>query len=129
MPHLFSASLYSSLCLQSIFLFLYFSLLVVLCVRVCACLTCWLVCVCVCVNMKGPNRKILLDMLCSVGVQRCLPPSPSSPPPVSKPAGIGNVTIPPSALLPRAVSVFVKMSLLGIMPPRQLLFLSFHCST
>ncbi|KAL6111213.1 pla2g6 [Pungitius sinensis] len=41
---------------------------------------------------KGPNRKILLDMLCSVGVQRCLPPSPSSPPPVStkaKPAGIG----------------------------------------
>ncbi|XP_074486915.1 85/88 kDa calcium-independent phospholipase A2 isoform X2 [Sebastes fasciatus] len=41
---------------------------------------------------KGPNRKILLDMLCSVGVQRCLPPSPSSPPPFSnktKPAGIG----------------------------------------
>lgn len=31
-------------------------------------------------NSKGPNRKILLDMLCSVGVQRCLPPSPSSPP-------------------------------------------------
>ncbi|XP_056136610.1 85/88 kDa calcium-independent phospholipase A2 isoform X2 [Lampris incognitus] len=30
---------------------------------------------------KGPNRKILLDMLCSVGVQRCLPPSPNSPPP------------------------------------------------
>ncbi|XP_059189074.1 85/88 kDa calcium-independent phospholipase A2 isoform X2 [Centropristis striata] len=41
---------------------------------------------------KGPNRKILLDMLCSVGVQRCLPPSPDSPPPFSnkvKPAGIG----------------------------------------
>ncbi|XP_041641870.1 85/88 kDa calcium-independent phospholipase A2 isoform X1 [Cheilinus undulatus] len=41
---------------------------------------------------KGPNRKILLDMLCSVGVQRCLPPSPGSPPPISnkaKPAGIG----------------------------------------
>ncbi|XP_070776704.1 85/88 kDa calcium-independent phospholipase A2 [Enoplosus armatus] len=41
---------------------------------------------------KGPNRKILLDMLCSVGVQRCLPPSPSSPPPIfnkAKPAGIG----------------------------------------
>ncbi|XP_026158736.1 85/88 kDa calcium-independent phospholipase A2 isoform X1 [Mastacembelus armatus] len=41
---------------------------------------------------KGPNRKILLDMLCSVGVQRCLPPSPSSPPPISnhtKPPGIG----------------------------------------
>ncbi|XP_075941441.1 85/88 kDa calcium-independent phospholipase A2 [Anarhichas minor] len=41
---------------------------------------------------KGPNRKILLDMLCSVGVQRCLPPSPGSPPPFSnkaKPAGIG----------------------------------------
>uniref|UniRef100_A0A4W6GB63 phospholipase A2 n=1 Tax=Lates calcarifer TaxID=8187 RepID=A0A4W6GB63_LATCA len=31
---------------------------------------------------KGPNRKILLDMLCSVGVQRCLPPSPGSPPPI-----------------------------------------------
>uniref|UniRef100_A0AAQ4PJE9 phospholipase A2 n=1 Tax=Gasterosteus aculeatus aculeatus TaxID=481459 RepID=A0AAQ4PJE9_GASAC len=42
---------------------------------------------------KGPNRKILLDMLCSVGVQRCLPPSPASPPPASTkatPAGIGN---------------------------------------
>ncbi|XP_061576461.1 85/88 kDa calcium-independent phospholipase A2 isoform X2 [Cololabis saira] len=41
---------------------------------------------------KGPNRKILLDMLCSVGVQRCLPPSPCSPPPISdrtKPQGIG----------------------------------------
>ncbi|XP_062291860.1 85/88 kDa calcium-independent phospholipase A2 [Scomber scombrus] len=41
---------------------------------------------------KGPNRKILLDMLCSVGVQRCLPPSPASPPPISnkaKPPGIG----------------------------------------
>ncbi|KAM4585221.1 85/88 kDa calcium-independent phospholipase A2 isoform 2-T3 [Odontesthes bonariensis] len=41
---------------------------------------------------KGPNRKILLDMLCSVGVQRCLPPSPGSPPPISyktKPQGIG----------------------------------------
>ncbi|XP_057700147.1 85/88 kDa calcium-independent phospholipase A2 isoform X2 [Corythoichthys intestinalis] len=41
---------------------------------------------------KGPNRKILLDMLCSVGVQRCLPPSPSSPPPITNKAatqGIG----------------------------------------
>ncbi|XP_047220922.1 85/88 kDa calcium-independent phospholipase A2 isoform X2 [Girardinichthys multiradiatus] len=44
---------------------------------------------------KGPNRKILLDMLCSVGVQRCLPPSPGSPPPPppmsnkTKPRGIG----------------------------------------
>ncbi|XP_042248253.1 85/88 kDa calcium-independent phospholipase A2-like [Thunnus maccoyii] len=41
---------------------------------------------------KGPNRKILLDMLCSVGVQRCLPPSPASPPPISNkapPPGIG----------------------------------------
>ncbi|XP_022069712.1 85/88 kDa calcium-independent phospholipase A2 isoform X1 [Acanthochromis polyacanthus] len=41
---------------------------------------------------KGPNRKILLDMLCSVGVQRCLPPSPGSPPPIynkAKPEGIG----------------------------------------
>ncbi|XP_068607597.1 85/88 kDa calcium-independent phospholipase A2 [Brachionichthys hirsutus] len=38
---------------------------------------------------KGPNRKILLDMLCSVGVQRCVPPSPGSPRPASRPAGIG----------------------------------------
>ncbi|XP_024114982.1 85/88 kDa calcium-independent phospholipase A2 isoform X2 [Oryzias melastigma] len=41
---------------------------------------------------KGPNRKILLDLLCSVGVQRCLPPSPGSPPPITnrnKPKGIG----------------------------------------
>ncbi|KAM3865360.1 85/88 kDa calcium-independent phospholipase A2 [Diretmus argenteus] len=41
---------------------------------------------------KGPNRKVLLDMLCSVGVQRCLPPSPNSPPPSSMkatPPGIG----------------------------------------
>uniref|UniRef100_A0A8C4DGZ4 phospholipase A2 n=1 Tax=Dicentrarchus labrax TaxID=13489 RepID=A0A8C4DGZ4_DICLA len=50
---------------------------------------------------KGPNRKILLDMLCSVGVQRCLPPSPGTPSPISnkaKPPGIGNTTIPTSAL-------------------------------
>ncbi|XP_069545676.1 85/88 kDa calcium-independent phospholipase A2 isoform X1 [Brachyistius frenatus] len=43
-------------------------------------------------SSKGSNRKILLDMLCSVGVQRCLPPSPGSPPPIStmaKPPGIG----------------------------------------
>uniref|UniRef100_A0A3P9MSP1 phospholipase A2 n=1 Tax=Poecilia reticulata TaxID=8081 RepID=A0A3P9MSP1_POERE len=47
---------------------------------------------------KGPNRRILLDMLCSVGVQRCLPRSPSSPPPLppppvsnkTKPRAIGN---------------------------------------
>ncbi|KAK5925811.1 hypothetical protein CgunFtcFv8_021438 [Champsocephalus gunnari] len=41
---------------------------------------------------KGPNRKILLDMLCSVGVQRCHPPSPGSPPPLlvkTKTPGIG----------------------------------------
>ncbi|XP_068455692.1 85/88 kDa calcium-independent phospholipase A2 isoform X2 [Clinocottus analis] len=40
---------------------------------------------------KGPNRKILLDMLCSVGVQRCLPPSPSSPASciTAPPAGTG----------------------------------------
>ncbi|KAF7217832.1 85/88 kDa calcium-independent phospholipase A2 isoform X1 [Nothobranchius furzeri] len=43
---------------------------------------------------KGPNRKILLDMLRSVGVHRCLPPSPGSPPPLPisnkiKPQGIG----------------------------------------
>lgn len=105
---MFSLSL-PSFCLSLIFLsvflsvFLYvFSLCLLWCV--CACLTCRVacVCVCICVNMKGPNRKILLDMLCSVGVQRCLPPSPGSPPPMSnqaKPAGIGNTTIPPSALL------------------------------
>ncbi|XP_067354907.1 85/88 kDa calcium-independent phospholipase A2 isoform X1 [Channa argus] len=43
-------------------------------------------------SSKGPNRKILLDMLCSVGVQRCLPPSPGSPPPIlnnAKPPSIG----------------------------------------
>ncbi|XP_037546286.1 85/88 kDa calcium-independent phospholipase A2 [Nematolebias whitei] len=43
-------------------------------------------------NSKGPNRKILLDMLCNVGVDRCLPPSPSSPPVISnttKPQAIG----------------------------------------
>ncbi|XP_034442283.1 85/88 kDa calcium-independent phospholipase A2-like [Hippoglossus hippoglossus] len=44
---------------------------------------------------KGPNRKILLDMLCSVGVQRCHPPSPGSPPPVTfkaKSQTIGKTT-------------------------------------
>ncbi|XP_046872867.1 85/88 kDa calcium-independent phospholipase A2 isoform X1 [Hypomesus transpacificus] len=46
---------------------------------------------------KGPNRKVLLDMLCSVGVQRCHPPSSPSPHPqttatykkASTPPGIG----------------------------------------
>lgn len=34
---------------------------------------------------KGPNRKVLLNMLCSVGVERCHPPSRDTPPPrVSK---------------------------------------------
>ncbi|XP_032419331.1 85/88 kDa calcium-independent phospholipase A2 isoform X1 [Xiphophorus hellerii] len=42
---------------------------------------------------KGPNRKILLDMLCSVGVQRCLPRSPSSPPPLPPPP-VSNKTKP-----------------------------------
>lgn len=55
-------------------------------------------CFCVfCVNIEGPNRKILLDMLCSVGVQRCHPPSLNSPTPNFKPTAIGNSTIPPSA--------------------------------
>nr|XP_020441884.1 85/88 kDa calcium-independent phospholipase A2 isoform X2 [Monopterus albus] len=43
-------------------------------------------------SSKGANRKILLDMLCSVGVQRCLPPSPSSAPLIlnnARPPGIG----------------------------------------
>uniref|UniRef100_H3C5G7 phospholipase A2 n=1 Tax=Tetraodon nigroviridis TaxID=99883 RepID=H3C5G7_TETNG len=43
---------------------------------------------------KGPNRKILLDMLCSVGVQRCHPPSLNSSPPNFKPAAIGDSTVP-----------------------------------
>lgn len=30
---------------------------------------------------KGPNRKVLLNMLCSVGVERCHPPSLDTPPP------------------------------------------------
>lgn len=51
------------------------------------------VCVCFCGYVKGPNRKILLDMLCSVGVQRCLPPPPSSLP-VSMSPGIGETTFP-----------------------------------
>nr|XP_055073990.1 85/88 kDa calcium-independent phospholipase A2 isoform X2 [Misgurnus anguillicaudatus] len=41
---------------------------------------------------KGPNRKVLLNMLCSVGVERCHPPSRDTPPPrVSKapPPAIG----------------------------------------
>uniref|UniRef100_A0A8C5D580 phospholipase A2 n=1 Tax=Gouania willdenowi TaxID=441366 RepID=A0A8C5D580_GOUWI len=45
---------------------------------------------------KGPNREILLDMLFSVGVQRFLPASPGSPPPMSsttKPQGIGNMIV------------------------------------
>ncbi|XP_064179840.1 85/88 kDa calcium-independent phospholipase A2 isoform X1 [Anguilla rostrata] len=33
---------------------------------------------------KGPNRKVLLNMLCSVGVERCHPPSPDTPPPITK---------------------------------------------
>ncbi|XP_077462429.1 85/88 kDa calcium-independent phospholipase A2 isoform X2 [Stigmatopora argus] len=41
---------------------------------------------------KGPNRKILLDMLCSVGVKRCLPPSsPSSPPPFTNKAATPTI--------------------------------------
>ncbi|KAM6972544.1 85/88 kDa calcium-independent phospholipase A2 [Aplochiton taeniatus] len=32
-------------------------------------------------SSKGSNRKILLDMLCSVGVKRCHPPSPDIPSP------------------------------------------------
>uniref|UniRef100_A0A8C5FY40 phospholipase A2 n=1 Tax=Gouania willdenowi TaxID=441366 RepID=A0A8C5FY40_GOUWI len=45
---------------------------------------------------KGPNREILLDMLFSVGVQRFLPASPGSPPPMSsttKSQGIGNMIV------------------------------------
>lgn len=71
-------------------------------------------CVCVC-NIKGPNRKILLDMLCNVGVQRCLPPSPGSPPPISKPGGIGNATRRPSSPLHCAVTALIELSPFGIM--------------
>uniref|UniRef100_A0A8C4ZC68 phospholipase A2 n=2 Tax=Gadus morhua TaxID=8049 RepID=A0A8C4ZC68_GADMO len=46
---------------------------------------------------KGPNRKILLDMLCSVGVQRCHPPTPTSPPAATPSApAIGKHCPPPS---------------------------------
>ncbi|XP_018615315.2 85/88 kDa calcium-independent phospholipase A2 isoform X1 [Scleropages formosus] len=41
---------------------------------------------------KGSNRKVLLNMLCSVGAQRCTPPSPNIPPLITKrapPPGIG----------------------------------------
>ncbi|XP_056125642.1 85/88 kDa calcium-independent phospholipase A2 isoform X1 [Rhinichthys klamathensis goyatoka] len=41
---------------------------------------------------KGPNRKVLLNMLCSVGAERCHPPSLDSPiPSINKapPPGIG----------------------------------------
>uniref|UniRef100_A0A3P8YZP9 phospholipase A2 n=1 Tax=Esox lucius TaxID=8010 RepID=A0A3P8YZP9_ESOLU len=47
-------------------------------------------------SSKGSNRKVLLDMLCSVGVQRCAPPlspldlhSPSTPKKVASSPGIG----------------------------------------
>lgn len=53
----------------------------VLCCAVCMC--CVLARLCVS-NPKGPNRKILLDMLCNVGVRRCLPPSQQP--------GIGNAS-------------------------------------
>ncbi|KAL4647833.1 85/88 kDa calcium-independent phospholipase A2 isoform X2 [Arapaima gigas] len=46
---------------------------------------------------KGSNRKVLLNMLCSVGAQRCNPPSPNIPSPITKtapPPGIGNTAIP-----------------------------------
>lgn len=37
-------------------------------------------------SSKGTNRKILLDMLCSVGVQRCHPPAKAAPPVPPRPA-------------------------------------------
>uniref|UniRef100_A0A8C6KCE8 phospholipase A2 n=1 Tax=Nothobranchius furzeri TaxID=105023 RepID=A0A8C6KCE8_NOTFU len=60
---------------------------------------------------KGPNRKILLDMLRSVGVHRCLPPSPGSPPPLPisnkiKPQGIGNTILLLELCLPVAASFY-----------------------
>uniref|UniRef100_A0A8C6T7L3 phospholipase A2 n=1 Tax=Neogobius melanostomus TaxID=47308 RepID=A0A8C6T7L3_9GOBI len=55
-------------------------------------------------SSKGSNRKILLDMLRSVGVQRCHPPAKSPPPvpprPASKTPVIGTLySRPPSRLL------------------------------
>lgn len=49
-------------------------------------------------SSKGANRKVLLDMLCSVGLQRCHPPAPppdtKAPPPVPpRPACITNNAI------------------------------------
>uniref|UniRef100_A0A3Q0R4S7 phospholipase A2 n=1 Tax=Amphilophus citrinellus TaxID=61819 RepID=A0A3Q0R4S7_AMPCI len=67
---------------------------------------------------KGPNRKILLDLLCSVGVQRCLPPSPGSPPPPPisnkvKPQGIGNsVTPSPLLHLQGSVPIFLPLKMM-----------------
>lgn len=98
-------TVYKSLCLLSSLYVCYVSLHLNLSLSLClscvcgmlACPPCWLV---FCTNLKGPNRKILLDMLCSVGVQRCLPRSPSSPPPLppppvsnkTKPRAIGNAS-------------------------------------
>ncbi|XP_066563229.1 85/88 kDa calcium-independent phospholipase A2 isoform X2 [Amia ocellicauda] len=33
---------------------------------------------------KGPNRKVLLSMLCSIGAEHCHPPSPATPPQILK---------------------------------------------
>uniref|UniRef100_A0AAY4A8J4 phospholipase A2 n=1 Tax=Denticeps clupeoides TaxID=299321 RepID=A0AAY4A8J4_9TELE len=55
---------------------------------------------------KGPNRKVLLDMLCSVGTQRCVPPSLASMSPIWKPQtpGIGNM---PTSVSLRFLNTFL----------------------
>lgn len=44
-------------------------------------------------SSKGTNRKILLDMLCSVGVQRCHPPAKDPPPLPPRPASKTSAAI------------------------------------
>ncbi|KAG8436308.1 hypothetical protein GDO86_007421 [Hymenochirus boettgeri] len=65
---------------------------------------------------KGSNRKVLLNMLCNVGSERCLPPdsqlssaatSPYRVPPMDKPSGIGFQDF-----------VYVSTALSSMMVPR-----------
>uniref|UniRef100_A0AAR2LL90 phospholipase A2 n=1 Tax=Pygocentrus nattereri TaxID=42514 RepID=A0AAR2LL90_PYGNA len=49
---------------------------------------------------KGPNRKVLLKMLCSVGVERCHPPTPDLPLPSMRRAPPPAIGKPPTAERP-----------------------------
>uniref|UniRef100_A0A674CJC5 phospholipase A2 n=1 Tax=Salmo trutta TaxID=8032 RepID=A0A674CJC5_SALTR len=62
---------------------------------------------------KGSNRKVLLDMLCSVGVQRCAPPSSplnTHPPPKKAASSPGIGKAPPH---PQSPNVSLTLLLLG----------------